>query len=136
MTYQTLWEKHGVVHRCAGRLTAEEVTSATSAVVTNERFDLVRYVLIDLGSAEGVAINDQLIEDLTVIVVGGYHTNSHVEILIVGNNNVAIGFATILCKSDLNQFYPVRYFETEPEARTWIGNTSQIRQKPKQESPD
>lgn len=121
MPYTTVWEKNGVIVRFSGQIDAVSVVGSCGQTAADRRFGSIRYVLLDMMRATGVAVTDLLLEEMSAICEAAYRRNAQVAGLFVGPA-VAVSFAMLFRTSRAGDYYPVYHFDTEDEARDWIAD--------------
>jgi hypothetical protein len=59
MPYTTTWEDHGVIWNYSGFLTGNELLHSNLEIFGDERFDDLRYQIVDLTAIEGMDVTEK-----------------------------------------------------------------------------
>jgi hypothetical protein len=121
MPYETHWEPHGIRWVYTGEVTDEDLIRANQELYEDPRFLAIRYEIADFRNITGAAARSE-----TVTLVGDMDReeaarNPDVKVAILGATPLITGLTRMYAMSGGDAVWDVRIFETEEEARKWIG---------------
>lgn len=120
MSYEVIWESHGVIKRFFGEVTDLDMMKSVIDTESDARFDDLRYTINDFLGMTGFSFGLSEIDDIAVIDKGASMTNPRIRIAVVTTSPDIVNFATHYANSPLNA-YPTRIFTSLVDARAWIG---------------
>jgi len=121
VSYEIVWEPHGVIKRYSGLLTDNDMIQSVIDAEKDVRFDELRYVINDFLATTGVSLTNESVEEISVMDSGAACTNPNIRIAVVTSLPEIKELATLYANSPLNAF-PTRIFHTLGEARSWLGD--------------
>lgn len=118
MSYQLIWEPHGVFWQYSGNVTGEEVIEASSLIYGDSRFDNLKYKLVDFLDIKSIEMSA---DELAVVAFqhrAAELSNEGVKtaILMESNNSLAEQFAAFFVDSN----WEVMVFSDRNEANLWL----------------
>ncbi len=120
MPYEMVWEARGLYRRYYGRGTDQEVLDSARLTESSERYDELRYVILDFLDVEEVTlVNPAFIREITAQDFGAALSNPCIKFAVVTRHpeirRLAREYATHpLCS------YPLQIFDTVADARAWV----------------
>lgn len=121
MSYENIWEKHGVYRKYNGRVTGKEMRQAVEEVEGDARFESVRYVISDFLDVTEQDISPRDIEIIAAIDKAAAITNPDIKIAVVATTLAIQNMASMYI--DLADDIPFvsKMFTSLDEAREWVG---------------
>ena len=120
MSYENIWEKHGVYRKCSGRVTGKEILQAVQEVESDNRFDLIRYVINDFLDVTEVDVSFEEIKLIAAIDNAAALTNPNIKVAQVTINSGIEDLAKFYSDRPGNNRYPSKLFLSLDEAREWV----------------
>ena len=59
MAYELSWEVNGVYWKYSGKVTGSEIVEASTLIYDDERFDILKYKLVDFLDVESIEIEKE-----------------------------------------------------------------------------
>ena len=119
MGYTLLWETRGVVLRFFGRITINDLLSASNAYEGDSRFDDLIYVIADYSQIDRCDAKPAEIENVWAVDYGAKMTNNKIKKAIVTTNPDIIAMARCYVAAPFPAF-TIKVFATETDARAWL----------------
>jgi hypothetical protein len=123
MSYELTWEPRGAIKRFYGRVTGKEFEQATTEIEGDERFDDLRFVIVDFSGVTEFSISDASLDYVAAIENAAALTNPKISVGIVASSPEAIKVAEQYASSRL-VVYPTQIFPTQEETRAWLAEAS------------
>lgn len=120
MSYEIIWESHGVIKRFVGEVTDLDMMKSVIDTESDARFDDLRYTINDFLAMTGFSFGLSEIDDIAVIDKGASMTNPRIRIAVVTTSPDIVKLATHYATSPMNA-YPTKIFTSLADARAWIG---------------
>ena len=123
MPHKLFWENAGVYWKYYGNVTGREVVETSTSIYGDQRFDSLKYKMVDFLDVERMEIGD---EELALIAFqhrSVERSNPYLKTAIVIKPlgaEVANKFASYFSGS----FWEVRVFHEREEANQWLGRTA------------
>jgi len=121
MPFDTNWEKQGVYHQFSGQLTNRDRKHAMHEVMGDERFDTMKYWIIDTLAIKECMLEKSDVVDAAAFNIGAAYHNNNILMAFAATNtdhqDNILHFMKIL-KSGCN--WKVRLFDDIESARQWI----------------
>jgi hypothetical protein len=119
MSFEIVWEPHGVYKRYWGGVTVSEFIDSSAMLRGDRRFDSIRYVINDYLAVEGHEVSEEAIAGIAAISMHGQATNANIRIALVTTDSQIKELAWQFSSRTLAS-YPTQLFSTVTEARDWI----------------
>lgn len=119
MSYENIWEGHGVYRKYVGTMTGKEIIQAVQEVEGDHRFDSIRYVINDYLDVSGADVSDREVKIIAAIDRAAALTNPDIKVAMVTNSKKIFDMATMYCEMP-DVPYPSRTFTELDEARDWV----------------
>lgn len=128
MAFKLIWEPRGVYWEYSGNVTGNEVVEASTLIYGDQRFDDIRYKLVNFLNADSIHINDDEVSMIAFQHKAASITNPRIKTAIVTNPNIALTddnaaklemFILNLTKSS----WEVKAFDNLEQANLWLGRT-------------
>ncbi len=119
MTYKLNWEPDGVYWEYYGKVSGKEIIETSTSIYGDERFDTLKYKLVNFLGAESIEMND----DEVALIAHQHRTaersnpNIKSAIVIKSGREIADKFASFFTDS----FWEVKVFQDLDEANNWLG---------------
>lgn len=120
MPHDLIWERDGVYWKYHGNVSGQEIVETSTSIYSDQRFDTLKYKLVDFLDVESVKIDD---DELALVAYQHRSVekfNPYVKTAIVlhpSGMKLANKFAAFFSES----FWDVRVFENMEEANSWLG---------------
>jgi len=126
LSYQIIWEQHGVVEQFSGSITSAQILSCNESVCADSRFDAIRYQIHDLLDVSMAEITDiaetlQLVERIAATDKAAAKSNPKVRIAIVTRHETLGTLASFYSSELSNSSWTCEIFESVAAARKWLG---------------
>lgn len=121
MSYEIIWESHGVIKRFIGEVTDLDMMKSVIDTESDSRFDDLRYTINDFLEMTGFSFGLAEIDDIAIIDKGASMTNPRIRIAVVTTSPDIVNFAIHYANSPLNA-YPTKIFTSLADARAWIAS--------------
>ncbi len=119
MSYELVWEPHGVVLNFSGQLVPNDPLNATADYEGDSRFDELLYVIADYTQITGCDARPDDIENVWAIDWAAKHSNPKIRKAVVTTSTAVIKMADHY-RNNLGAAYPVEIFATRADARAWL----------------
>lgn len=120
MSYEMIWEDRGLLRRFFGESSDLEVYESVQRTHASERFDEIRYVIVDLSEIKKFTLNSaDNIEEIAAIDAASALSNPMMRIAIVTTDPDIKRCAQIYLSHPLAP-YPTRIFDKLADARGWL----------------
>jgi len=120
MAYTLTWEPNGVYWKYTGNVSGKEIIKASTEIYGDQRFDKLKYKLVDFSDVESIDISNDEINQITFQHAAASLSKSKIKnaIIIDSNDDRAKMFADYLAN---NSDWEVRVFDYLKDANEWIG---------------
>ena len=118
MSYELIWEPHGVVKRFFGVLTGRDIVESVERIEADPRFDACRHVINDLLAVERVDVSATDVEYVAAIDRGAALTNPDIRVAFVTTSPRLVALAEQYAEGGQSA-YPTRIFDALVVARAW-----------------
>ncbi len=120
MPYEMIWEPKGVHRRYYGHTNDQEIFESTIITEGSERFDALRYILIDFLAIESlVSTNPAFIPEISAIDSAAAKTNPCIKLAVVTEHPEIWKLAEAYRAHPLCS-YPLEIFTSLADARAWV----------------
>ena len=120
MSYEIIWQPHGVVKRFFGHVTERDMVQSVIDTESDARFDSLRFVINDFRGVTGCSAGQSEVEEIVIIDKGASLTNPDIRIAVVASLPEIVALATQYAESPMNA-YSTRIFASMEEAGAWLG---------------
>jgi hypothetical protein len=122
MPYETFWEPRGIRWVFEGSVTDDDLTRPNEDLYDDSRFLEIRYQIADFRFISGVSALSETVRLVSHMDREQSRRNPDVKVAILGTSPVVKGLARMYALTGAEDRWQVRLFETEEEAREWIGD--------------
>lgn len=122
MSYENIWEDHGVVIHFSGAVSGAEYLQSLRDIAADSRLDELRYIIKDFSQATVSAIGPEIVEEIAAIRFGVQATNPGARVMLVGGGEVIAGLAEAFQQPALAGSHETRAFASIDEARRWFAD--------------
>lgn len=126
MPYQITWRTSGVFWRYDGVLTGNELLQSNFDIFGDERFDDIRYQIVDLTRVEQVAVTEKHMRKIAHLDMAASRTNPRVKVAVVAQNDAAAKLGDLydeFCGG--KSPWLTKQFRNIEDAEAWVSGTSQ-----------
>jgi len=116
---QTRWEPRGVWRIFWGHITGQDAIESFARIADDERFDTIRYNLLDFTEVESWRTDDEKLRPVGAHTVGPALSNPNIRVLIVTGDDDLKEVARRYVAQGLNRYHD-EVFSAVDEARRWI----------------
>lgn len=113
------WEARGVLRVCSGDIGFEEYMQSTAELHNDPRFDGLRYFIDDFTQVESLHMSSNDVEMVIASMIGAAYSNPHIRMAMVARSEPLRQMLAQLLRMSP---YVNRVFDTQAEAREWIGS--------------
>lgn len=121
MLHELHWERNGLVVRYSGTVTIAEVLRAQEAYEQDERFDSLRYIVIDTLAVTSANLSPADAEEIWAQDVGAASSNPRIRKAILATLPAVIAFAEAYQRLPRGGF-EIRIFDNARDARVWLSH--------------
>lgn len=119
MPYKLYWEHDGVYWKYFGNVTGKEIIDASTSVYGDQRFDTLKYKLVDFLDAETIEMNDDEVALVAYQHRSNERSNPYLKNAIV-TQLAGIEQANKFASFFSDSYWEVRVFQNLDEANSWI----------------
>jgi hypothetical protein len=123
MSYRLTWEPRGLYREYFGDVTVAERFESFNAISGDRRFDDLRYTLSNYLQVRGYEVTPEATEDIAALHIGPLLTNPRIVIAAVAVRPDIVAAIEEFIRHGFTKA-PYRIFQTDAEARQWIGFVS------------
>ena len=120
MAYMTEWENKGVCWKYHGIVTGTELLRSNLDIYGDERFDEMRYQIIDLTEIEGLKVSEEDMKRIAAYDEAAAITNPYVKVAVVATDRAAQELSSFYDNESAESPWKTMLFNTVDEARLWI----------------
>lgn len=121
MPYKISWQEHGVVWHYSGLLTGNELLQSNLDIFGDERFDDIRYQIVNLAGAEKIEVTEQHMRKVAHLDMAAARTNSRVKVAVVSDSDAATQLLVYYDKfCDKKSPWKTQVFRSIEEAEDWV----------------
>ena len=118
MAHSLIWEDTGVYWKYSGQVSGEEIVDASSQVYGDERFDDLKYKLVDFLDAECIEIRVDQVALVAYQHRAAEMSNSSIQTAIVAKPEFEQANTFALFFEDSN--WDVKVFNNMDDANCWL----------------
>ncbi len=96
MPFTITWTQQGVVWKYSGRLTGSDLLTSNLQIFGDERFDELRYQIVDLSDVEEIDVSEAVMRKVAHLDMAAARTNPRVKVAVISTSDAA---------AQLNEFY-------------------------------
>jgi hypothetical protein len=85
MPYQTTWRKQGVIWTYSGLLTGDELLNSNFEIFGDERFDDIRYQIVDLREVQEIEVTEKHMRKVAHLDMAASRSNPRVKVAVLTN---------------------------------------------------
>lgn len=124
MPYQISWQEHGVTWHYSGVLTGKDLMQSNFDIFGDERFDDIRYQIVDLTGVEEIQVTEQHMRKVAHLDMAASRSNPRVKVAVVSNSEAATQLNVYYDKyCDEKSPWETRVFGSIEEAEAWVGQS-------------
>jgi hypothetical protein len=124
MPHNLYWEKDGVYWKYYGVVSGKEVVETSTSIYGDQRFDTLKYKLVDFLDAERLDMGEDEIALIAFQHRSVERSNPYIKTAIV-MRPVGVDMARKFASYFTESFWDVRIFHDRDEANKWLGRTPQ-----------
>ena len=119
MAYELLWEANGIFWKYSDKVTGSEIIEASTSIYGDERFDMLKYKLVDFLDVETIDIGKHQLALIAYQHLAAERSNPYIKnaILVNSCHKMAHEFASFFSKSS----WEVKVFTDHEKANKWVG---------------
>ena len=126
MSYEIIWQPHGVVKRFWGDVTCSDILDTSKKITADPRFDRLQFIINDLKSIEKIDFDNVVLNEWAAIRIGALIAIPRIRTaLIVGNHDTRKVAEFMLMPQRIECEPHSKIFETMEQARVWIAGESE-----------
>ncbi len=124
MPYTTTWQAQGIVWTYSGILTGEELLNSNLEIFGDERFDDLRYQIVNLTSVEEVKVTENHMRKIAYLDMAASYTNPRIKVAVVTTDLEGQFLSNTYDKyTDGKSPWVTEVFATMEEAMEWVNPT-------------
>jgi len=120
MPYQIEWRDCGVYWTYTGVVTGEDILQSNFDIYGDERFDDLRYEIVNLLEAEKVEVSERHMQKVAHLDSAAARTNTNIRVAVVAREAEAVFLQTLYSKFSKENGWPTRLFESVEDAEAWV----------------
>ena len=121
MAYTITWEPEGARWDFTGTVTDQEAIQSNLDVYEDERFDTMRYQLVNMLQVETFDVSAETIRKVSQMDREQRHRNADIKVAFVTTRALIYGLGRMYEMAGGTEAWETRVFETLEEAREWLG---------------
>lgn len=126
MPYTTTWEAHGVVWNYSGTLTGNELLQSNLEIFGDERFDDIRYQIVDLTAVNAMEVTGKHMRKIAHLDMAAARTNPRVRVAVVTTSEGGIDITDIYNQYTAEKSpWQTKIFSTREAAEAWVSQSAQ-----------
>ncbi len=120
MPYQIQWESNGIVWTYSGVLTGDDLLNSNFEIFGDERFDDLRYQIVDLTHTEEIAANEKHMRKIAHLDIAASRSNPRIKIAVVTNSEDGLNLSNTYDQYTKGKIpWKTKVFSTIEEAKAW-----------------
>lgn len=121
MPYSTEWTDKGVQWIYTGIVTGTDMLRSNIEVYGDERFDDMRYQLVNFLNAESFDMTTEEVKEIAYRDKVAARSNPRVNVAVVATNDVIQALTRLYAEYSGSSPWKTELFETVEEAKKWLG---------------
>ncbi len=123
MTYQITWRTNGVYWRYEGVLTGNELLQSNLDIFGDERFDDIRYQIVDLTGVETVEVTEKHMRKIAHLDMAASRSNPRVKVAVVAVSDTAAKLIDLYDEFCAEKSpWTTKAFCNLEDAEAWVNN--------------
>jgi hypothetical protein len=129
MAYATTWLPHGVIWDYSEILTGDDVLQSNLEIFGDERFDELRYQIVDLTKVSSVEVTKKHMRKVAHLDMAAARTNPRVRVAVVATTCESVCIGDLYDQLTLKKSpWVTKIFNSREEAEAWAQSSTRIRQ--------
>jgi len=125
MPYKTTWLANGIIWTYSGVLTGNELLNSNFEIFGDERFDDIRYQIVDLSAVEKVEVTENHMRKIAHLDMAAARTNPRIKVAVVSTTSIASDLSIQYEKYTSGKSpWVTQTFATVAEAEAWVSAES------------
>ncbi len=120
MSYQIEWNANTVIWTYTGRLTGEELLQSNMEIYGDERFDNLRYQIVDLRAVEAFVVDDHHMRKIAHLDRAAAYTNPKIRVAVVTRDQTGESMTDTYIAQSPESHWPTQTFYDFDEAARWV----------------
>ena len=120
MPYHIEWNADTVIWTYTGRLTGEEILQSNMDIYGDERFDTLRYQIVDLRGVEEFVVNKHQMHQIAHLDRAAAYTNPRIRVAVVTNAQEGESITNSYIEQASDSHWPTHTFYDLDKALTWV----------------
>ena len=121
MPFANKWKDNMIERVATGKVTGEEIIQSSLDMYGDERFDRLRYGLVDFTQAESFEMDNKETKIVAYMDKAAARSNPNLKIAIVAPQDVINKLANAYATFGEVSPWEIEVFDTLDEARQWLG---------------
>lgn len=121
MPYNINWTKSCVEWKYFGFLTGKEILESNNAIYGDERFDELKYQIVDLSGVDFFDVSEHDMQHMAALDKAAAKSNPNVRVAVIAPIGKAQEVANAYTKYSQVSTWESASFETREEAINWLG---------------
>ena len=120
MPYHIEWRNRGVYWSYTGVVTGEDILQSNFDIYGDERFDNLRYQIVNLLEAEKIEVSERHMQKIACLDTAAAQTNKKVFVAIIAREAEARNLQKLYAKHARGESWPSRLFGSVKDAESWV----------------
>jgi hypothetical protein len=121
MPYQTTWHTNGILWTYSGVLTGDELLNSNFEIFGDERFDDIRYQIVDLRQVQEIKVNEKHMRKIAHLDIAAARSNPRVKVAILTNKPGGKLLSDTYDKYSAGKSpWETKLFSNIEDARNWL----------------
>lgn len=120
MPYKIEWNANTVIWTYSGRLTGEELLQSNMEIYGDERFDNLRYQIVDLRAVESFIVDDHHMRKIAHLDRAAAYSNPRIRVAVVTKDQQGVHMNDTYSAQAPDSHWETRTFEDFDEAARWV----------------
>tara|TARA_R110002111_G_scaffold230929_1_gene292143 strand:+ start:133 stop:522 length:390 start_codon:yes stop_codon:yes gene_type:complete len=127
MPYKTTWQRHGIIWTYTGVLTGEELLKSNLETFGDERFDEIRYQMVDLTAVEEIKVTERHMRKVAHLDMAASRSNPRIKIAVIATHTDGRFLSETYDRYTKGKSpWSTQLFTTLTEATAWIRSEVEI----------
>ena len=121
MPYSTEWKEKEFQATFTGIVTSQEILKMVFGFYGDERFDRIKYNLVDFTGADSLKTNEKEIKEIAYLDMAAARSNPNIKVAIAAGHDFIKEMSQLYAEYSDESPWQVKIFNTLEEARQWLG---------------
>lgn len=120
MPYKIEWNAETVIWTYTGRLTGEELLQSNMDIYGDERFDDLRYQIVDLRAVDEFVVDEHHMRKIAHLDRAAAYTNPRIRVAVVTSDQKGESMTDTYIEQSPEAHWPTQTFYDFDQAIRWV----------------